>query len=41
MRKRDLYLNCLRTTVSLYRHGTFDRWTTVAVMATCIEFHMR
>jgi hypothetical protein len=41
MRKHDLFLNCLRTTVDVYRHGTFDRWSTVAFMATCIDVHMR
>lgn len=41
MRKQDLLLDCLRRTVDVYRHGTFDRWETVAFMATCIDVHMR
>jgi hypothetical protein len=41
MRHRKLYLNCLRVTAETYRLGTFDRWTTVACMATCIDIQMR
>ncbi len=41
MRKHDLFLNCLRGTVDVYRSGTFNRWETVAFMATCIDVHMR
>jgi hypothetical protein len=41
MRKHHLFLNCLRSTVDVYRHGTFNRWETVAFMATCIDVHMR
>jgi hypothetical protein len=41
MRKHDLFLNCLRKTVDVYRRGTFDRWQTVAFMATCIDVQMR
>jgi hypothetical protein len=41
MRKHDLFLNCLRRTVDVYQHGTFNRWETVAFMATCIDVHMR
>jgi hypothetical protein len=41
MRKRDLFLGCLRPAVEAYRHGTFNRWEAVACMATCIDIHMR
>jgi hypothetical protein len=41
MRKHDLFLDCLRRTVEVYQHGTFNRWETVAFMATCIDVHMR
>jgi hypothetical protein len=41
MRHRKLYLNCLRQTVKAYRHGTFDHWTAVACLATCIDIQMR
>ena len=40
-KKKDLYLNCLRTTLEAYQHGTFDRWSSVALMATCIDIAMR
>jgi hypothetical protein len=38
---QDLFLDCLRRTVDVYRHGTFNRWETVACMATCIDVAMR
>ena len=41
MRKQDLFLNCLKGPLDLYRRGTFNRWETVAVMATCIDIAMR
>jgi hypothetical protein len=41
MGKQDLYLNCLKGQLDVYRRGTFNRWETVAVMATCIDFYMR
>lgn len=41
MRKQDLFLNCLRGTVDAYRGGVFNRYDTVACMATCIDIHMR
>lgn len=41
MRKQDLYLNCLRTAVDVYRHGTINRWHAVACMASCIDVSMR
>lgn len=41
MRKHDLFLDCLRRTVDVYLHGTFNRWEAVAFMATCIDVHMR
>jgi hypothetical protein len=41
MRKQDLFLDCLKTTVDVYQHGTLNRWETVAFMATCIDVHMR
>ena len=41
MRKQDLFLDCLKRTVDVYRHGTFNRWEAVAFMATCIDVHMR
>lgn len=41
MRKHDLFLNCLRSTVDVYRRGTFNRWEAVAFMASCIDVHMR
>ena len=41
MKNFDLYLNCLRAPVEAYRHGTFNRWETVACMATCIDLQMR
>ena len=41
MRKQDLFLDCLKRTVDVYRHGTLDRYDTVAFMATCIDVHMR
>ena len=41
MRNRDLYLNCLKGPLDVYRRGTFNRWDTVAIMATCIDFYMR
>ena len=41
MGKQDLYLNCLKGPLDGYRRGTFNRWETVAVMATCIDFYMR
>jgi hypothetical protein len=41
MRNRNLYLNCLRQTAKVYRRGTFDHWTAVACLATCIDIQMR
>lgn len=41
MENQDLFLDCLRRTVDVYRHGTFNRWETVACMATCIDVAMR
>jgi hypothetical protein len=41
MEDRDLYQDCLRGPVAGYRAGTFDRWLTVACMATCIDIAMR
>ncbi len=41
MRRQDLFLDCLRTTVDVYRRGTFNRWEAVAFMATCIDVHVR
>jgi hypothetical protein len=41
MRKQDLFLDCLRRTVDVYRRGTFNRWEAVAFMATCIDIHVR
>ncbi|MFL5402796.1 MAG: hypothetical protein ACJ8BF_08275 [Gemmatimonadales bacterium] len=41
MRNRKLYLNCLRQTAKVYRRGTFDHWTAVACLATCIDIQMR
>ncbi len=41
MGKQDLYLDCLRRTVEVYRRGTFNRHDSVAIMATCIDIQMR
>jgi hypothetical protein len=41
MRNRDLFMGCLRPVVEAYRHGTFDRWQSVACMASCIDISMR
>jgi hypothetical protein len=41
MRKQDLYLNCLKSTLPVYRRGILNRWETVACMASCIDFYMR
>jgi hypothetical protein len=41
MEHQDLYLNCLRTTLEVYQHGTLNRWEAVACMATCIDIAMR
>ena len=41
MGKQDLFLNCVRSPLDAYRHGTFNRWQTVACIATCIDIHMR
>lgn len=41
MEKQDLFLDCLRRTVDVYRRGTFNRYETVACLATCIDIHMR
>jgi hypothetical protein len=41
MGKQDLFLNCVRSPLDAYRHGTFNRWDTVACMATCIDIAMR
>ena len=41
MGKHELFLDCLRGTVDVYRRGTFDRWDAVAFMATCIDIQMR
>jgi hypothetical protein len=41
VKKKNLFLNCLRTTLEAYQHGTFDRWSSVALMATCIDIAMR
>ena len=37
----DLFLNCLRRTVDVFQRGTFNRWESVAFMATCIDVHHR
>jgi hypothetical protein len=34
-------MDCLRKTLEAYRGGTFDRWLTVAFMASCIDVAMR
>lgn len=41
MEKPNLFLDCLRRTVEVYRRGTFNRYDSVAVMATCIDIQMR
>jgi hypothetical protein len=41
MGKQDLFLDCLKRTVDVYRLGTLNRYDTVALMATCIDIHMR
>jgi hypothetical protein len=34
-------MDCLRRTLEVYQKGTFNRWETVAFMATCIDVAMR
>jgi hypothetical protein len=41
MRKQDLFLNCLKSTLPVYQRGILDRYATVACMATCIDIQMR
>ena len=41
MKNQHLFMNCLRRTLEVYQHGTFNRWETVAFMASCIDVAMR
>jgi hypothetical protein len=41
VKNRHLFMDCLKRTLEVYQHGTFDRWQTVAFMATCIDVAMR